>query len=76
MLCAGWGSAERYDADGLAFVVLRDPVAAPVTWGAKKRPALFRPSAHVIDTVWPGLLPGLPPVHRYPVTVNSPSDAA
>lgn len=28
---------------------------------------LFTPSAHVIDTVWPGLLPGLPPVHRYPV---------
>ncbi|UXX95499.1 NUDIX hydrolase [Streptomyces sp. AD2-2] len=37
---------------------------------------LFTPSAHVIDTVWPGLLPGLPPVHRYPVTVNSPSDGA
>ncbi|BDH07079.1 DNA mismatch repair protein MutT [Streptomyces seoulensis] len=28
---------------------------------------LFTPSAHVIDTVWPGLLTGLPPVHRYPV---------
>lgn len=28
---------------------------------------LFTPSAHVIDTVWPGLLSGLPPVHRYPV---------
>lgn len=28
---------------------------------------LFTPSAHVINTVWPGLLPGLPPVHRYPV---------
>ncbi|MFG3009248.1 NUDIX hydrolase [Streptomyces cinerochromogenes] len=28
---------------------------------------LFTPSAHVLDTVWPGLLPGLPPVHRYPV---------
>ncbi|MFB0619531.1 NUDIX domain-containing protein [Streptomyces sp. AGS-58] len=27
----------------------------------------FTPSAHVLDTVWPGLLPGLPPVHRYPV---------
>ncbi|QDQ15054.1 NUDIX hydrolase [Streptomyces spectabilis] len=26
--------------------------------------ALFTPSAHVLDTVWPGLLPGLPPVHR------------
>ncbi|GAA2591056.1 bifunctional class I SAM-dependent methyltransferase/NUDIX hydrolase [Streptomyces tubercidicus] len=28
---------------------------------------LFTPSAHVLDAVWPGLLPGLPPVHRYPV---------
>ncbi|MEU6591447.1 bifunctional class I SAM-dependent methyltransferase/NUDIX hydrolase [Streptomyces sp. NPDC046881] len=28
---------------------------------------LFTPSAHVLDTVWPGLLPDLPPVHRYPV---------
>ncbi|WP_435212005.1 methyltransferase, FxLD system [Streptomyces sp. bgisy034] len=28
---------------------------------------LFTPSAHVIDTVWPGLLTSLPPVHRYPV---------
>ncbi|WP_309248438.1 NUDIX domain-containing protein [Streptomyces sp. MNP-20] len=29
--------------------------------------ALFTPSAHVLDTVWPGLLPGLPPVHRHAV---------
>ncbi|HET9379547.1 MAG TPA: NUDIX domain-containing protein [Streptomyces sp.] len=28
---------------------------------------LFTPSAHVLGTVWPGLLTGLPPVHRYPV---------
>ncbi|MEE4419264.1 bifunctional class I SAM-dependent methyltransferase/NUDIX hydrolase [Streptomyces bugieae] len=28
---------------------------------------LFTPSAHVLDTVWPGLLPDLPPVHRHPV---------
>ena len=28
---------------------------------------LFTPSAHVIDTVWPGLLPGLPPIERYPL---------
>jgi protein-L-isoaspartate(D-aspartate) O-methyltransferase len=26
---------------------------------------LFTPSAQVIDTVWPGVLTGLPPVHRY-----------
>ncbi|MEW2131742.1 NUDIX domain-containing protein [Streptomyces sp. NPDC005435] len=32
---------------------------------------LFTPSAHVIDTVWPGLLPCLPPVHRYPVAPGS-----
>ncbi|WP_307840090.1 methyltransferase, FxLD system [Streptomyces sp. G44] len=25
---------------------------------------LFTPSAHVLDCVWPGLLEGLPPVHR------------
>ncbi|MEU8686350.1 NUDIX domain-containing protein [Streptomyces sp. NPDC048611] len=28
---------------------------------------LFTPSAHVLDVVWPGLLPELPPVHRYPL---------
>lgn len=28
---------------------------------------LFTPSAQVLDTVWPGLLPDLPPVHRHPV---------
>jgi protein-L-isoaspartate(D-aspartate) O-methyltransferase len=29
--------------------------------------ALFTPSAHVLDTVWPGLLPDLPPVQCYPL---------
>jgi protein-L-isoaspartate(D-aspartate) O-methyltransferase len=183
-LCAGWARAERYDADGLAFVVLRDPAPAPSTFTGKKRPSphaltgagvvvtdeagrillgwsvrgvwelpggkndadegflaagvrelaeetglkadpggarllallmdsthgiprltgavrvtawtgqpavtepqlihrwewhevadlpalsqpLFTPSAQVIDTVWPGLLSDLPPVHRYPIT--------
>ncbi|MFF9087660.1 NUDIX domain-containing protein [Streptomyces sp. NPDC014991] len=33
---------------------------------ALSRP-LFTPSAHVLDTMWPDLLPDLPPVHRYPV---------
>ena len=184
-LCGSWAVAERFDADGLAFVVLRDPVPAAVTCAGKKRPSphaltgagvvvtdpagrillgwsvrgvwelpggkndpgegfleagvreleeetgltadpnpggarllallmdsthgmprltgavrviswtgqptvtepqlihrwewhevadlpalaqpLFTPSAHVIDTVWPGSLPGLPPVHRYPI---------
>ncbi|TJZ57039.1 NUDIX domain-containing protein [Streptomyces piniterrae] len=28
---------------------------------------IFVPSAHVLDTVWPGLLPDLPPVHRHPI---------
>ncbi|MEU6549002.1 NUDIX domain-containing protein [Streptomyces sp. NPDC046915] len=31
---------------------------------------MFTPSAHVIDTVWPGLLTGLPPVHRYPIATH------
>ncbi|MEU2562414.1 NUDIX domain-containing protein [Streptomyces longispororuber] len=29
--------------------------------------SLFGPSAHVLDVVWPGVLPGLPPVHRHTV---------
>ncbi|WP_181804620.1 methyltransferase, FxLD system [Streptomyces shenzhenensis] len=36
---------------------------------------LFTPSAHVIDTVWPGLLTGLPPVHRYPITPTTVPEA-
>ncbi|MET7574216.1 NUDIX domain-containing protein [Streptomyces sp. NPDC005492] len=32
---------------------------------------LFTPSAHVIDTVWPGLLADLPPVHRYPIALEA-----
>ncbi|MFJ4689592.1 NUDIX domain-containing protein [Streptomyces sp. NPDC088789] len=184
LLYSGWTVAERHDADGLAFVVLRDPASARVTCAGKKRPSphaltgagvvvtdpvgrillgwsarrgvwelpggkndgdedfldaavreleeetglkagrrdarllallmdsthgiprmtaavrvtaysgepavtepdlirrwewhevtdlpalaqrLFTPSAHVIDAVWPGLLTGLPPVHRYPI---------
>lgn len=37
---------------------------------------LFTPSAHVIDTVWPGLLPGLPPVHRYPIAGTAAPEPA
>ncbi|GAA0353365.1 hypothetical protein [Streptomyces blastmyceticus] len=36
--------------------------------------ALFTPSAHVLESVWPGLLPGLPPVHRHPVAQPPRSD--
>ncbi|NUS28903.1 MAG: NUDIX domain-containing protein [Streptomyces sp.] len=32
---------------------------------------LFTPSAHVINTVRPGLLPDLPPVHRYPIIATA-----
>ncbi|MEU1295766.1 hypothetical protein ABZ439_25430 [Streptomyces sp. NPDC005840] len=31
---------------------------------------LFTPSAHIIDTFWPGLLPDLPPVLRYPIAAD------
>ncbi|MEU9554106.1 hypothetical protein [Streptomyces fumanus] len=34
---------------------------------------LFTPSAQVIDTVRPGLLTGLPPVHRYVLAAPPPS---
>ncbi|QEU90087.1 bifunctional class I SAM-dependent methyltransferase/NUDIX hydrolase [Streptomyces kanamyceticus] len=187
VLCAGWGKVQRYDAEGLAFLVLRDPAPARVAFRGKGRPrphaltgagvvvtdaagrvllglsvdgawelpggknepgeaftaaavrelaeetglragaddarllavlmdavddmprvtaavrvtahtgeprvtepelirrwewhevrdlpalaqALFTPSAHVIDTVWPGLLPGLPPVHRHLVVEHT-----
>ncbi|MGH4033028.1 bifunctional class I SAM-dependent methyltransferase/NUDIX hydrolase [Actinomycetota bacterium Odt1-20B] len=30
--------------------------------------SLFTPSAHVLDTVWPGVLPDVPGVHRYPIS--------
>ncbi|WP_037620121.1 methyltransferase, FxLD system [Streptomyces aureus] len=193
LLCAGWKTADRYDADGLAFIVLRDPLSVPVRCAGKGRPTphaltgagvvvtdprgrillgwsahqavwelpggkndadedfvaaavreleeetgltaepaearllallmdsvhgiprltaavrvtafrgepavtepdlisrwewhepadlpdltqpLFTPSAHVIDTVWPGLLPGLPPVHRYPSTPTETAETA
>nr|WP_030672179.1 bifunctional class I SAM-dependent methyltransferase/NUDIX hydrolase [Streptomyces rimosus] len=34
---------------------------------------LFVPSAHVLETVWPGSLPGLPPAHRHLVVEATPS---
>ncbi|WP_413100141.1 methyltransferase, FxLD system [Streptomyces sp. Inha503] len=36
---------------------------------------LFTPSAHVLNTVWPGLLAGLPPVHRNLIRPPAPPDA-
>ncbi|MGI5452787.1 bifunctional class I SAM-dependent methyltransferase/NUDIX hydrolase [Streptomyces sp. CA-249302] len=39
LLCAGWAVAERHDADGLAFVLLRDPVPAGIECAGKGSPA-------------------------------------
>ncbi|MFI6642617.1 bifunctional class I SAM-dependent methyltransferase/NUDIX hydrolase [Streptomyces sp. NPDC050504] len=39
LLTAGWGLATRDDADGLAFIVLRDPVLSAVTTADKPGPA-------------------------------------
>ncbi|MEU0005350.1 NUDIX domain-containing protein [Streptomyces sp. NPDC006314] len=39
LLCAGWESAERYDADGLGVVVLRGPSPAPPGCAGKGRPS-------------------------------------
>ncbi|GLW18048.1 hypothetical protein Stsp01_47910 [Streptomyces sp. NBRC 13847] len=35
--------------------------------------ALFAPSAQALEAVWPGLLPGLPPVHAYPHAGDPPA---
>jgi len=35
--------------------------------------ALFTPTAHALDTAWPGVLPGLPPVHSYPHAITPPA---
>ncbi|MGW7247917.1 methyltransferase, FxLD system [Streptomyces decoyicus] len=34
---------------------------------------LFTPTAHALDAVWPGVLPGLPPVHSYPHASTPPA---
>ncbi|MGW1040993.1 methyltransferase, FxLD system [Streptomyces sp. NPDC002547] len=34
---------------------------------------IFSPSAQALNLVWPGVLPGLPPVHAYPVAGQRPS---
>ncbi|MEV7565669.1 methyltransferase, FxLD system [Streptomyces tanashiensis] len=33
---------------------------------------VFAPSAQALEAVWPGTIPGLPPVHRYPVASEQP----
>ncbi|MGW2404099.1 methyltransferase, FxLD system [Streptomyces sp. NPDC001739] len=35
--------------------------------------ALFTPTAHALEAVWPGVLPGLPPVHAYPHAIVPPA---
>lgn len=34
--------------------------------------SFFAPSAQALEAVWPGVLPGLPPVHAYPHAVTLP----
>ncbi|MEU6275741.1 methyltransferase, FxLD system [Streptomyces populi] len=33
---------------------------------------IFAPSAHALTAVWPGVLPGLPPIHSYPCSTTAP----
>ncbi|MFI5795971.1 methyltransferase, FxLD system [Streptomyces sp. NPDC051677] len=33
---------------------------------------IFAPSASALDAVWPGIIPGLPPVRAYPHAINHP----
>ncbi|MEU2358199.1 NUDIX domain-containing protein [Streptomyces misionensis] len=33
---------------------------------------VFTPSTQALNSVWPGVIPGLPPVHSYPVAVDRP----
>ncbi|MFD5886074.1 PIG-L family deacetylase [Streptomyces sp. NPDC060334] len=33
---------------------------------------VFTPAATALDAIWPGVLPGLPPVHAYPLIVEQP----
>lgn len=34
---------------------------------------LFTPAAQALDAIWPGIIPGLPPVHAYPHAVEQPA---
>lgn len=33
---------------------------------------IFTPAAQALDAIWPGTIPGLPPVHSYPLAVGQP----
>ncbi|MQS37825.1 bifunctional class I SAM-dependent methyltransferase/NUDIX hydrolase, partial [Streptomyces katsurahamanus] len=33
---------------------------------------VFTPAAHALDAVWPGIIPGLPPVNSYPLAAGQP----
>ncbi|MER8084238.1 methyltransferase, FxLD system [Streptomyces sp. NPDC087532] len=33
---------------------------------------VFTPAAQTLDAIWPGVIPGLPPVHAYPLAVAQP----
>ncbi|WP_435601892.1 methyltransferase, FxLD system [Streptomyces sp. bgisy130] len=35
--------------------------------------SVFAPSAQALEAVWPGVLPGLPPVHAYPHAIPHPA---
>ncbi|MER6447221.1 methyltransferase, FxLD system [Streptomyces venezuelae] len=34
--------------------------------------SVFTPAAQALDAMWPGVVPGLPPVHAYPLAVDRP----
>ncbi|MER6913851.1 NUDIX domain-containing protein [Streptomyces sp. NPDC000594] len=33
---------------------------------------VFTPAAHALDAIWPGIIPGLPPVTSYPLAIDPP----
>lgn len=33
---------------------------------------VFAPAAQALDAIWPGIIPGLPPVHSYPLATTHP----
>ncbi|MDN3028430.1 class I SAM-dependent methyltransferase [Streptomyces sp. S.PB5] len=51
LLCAGWKTADRHDADGLAFLILRDPLSGSCTRSVFDRPGAC--SARVLQLQHP-----------------------